>query len=62
VDFCYGKIASAKVPRYVIIVDELPISGRGKVQKFRLTEIFKKKIENGEIEKLVPTAVKNKKK
>ena len=62
VDFCYGKIASAKVPRYVIIVDELPISGRGKVQKFRLTEIFKQKIENGEIEKLVPTAVKNRKK
>ena len=62
VDFCYGKIASAKVPRYVIIVDELPISGRGKVQKFRLTEIFKEKIEKGEIEKLVPTAVKNKKK
>ncbi len=62
VDFCYGKIASAKVPRYVIIVNELPISGRGKVQKFRLTEMFKEKLEKGEMEKLVPTAVKNKKK
>ncbi len=62
VDFCYGKIASAKVPRYVIIVDELPISGRGKVQKFRLTQIFKEKLEKGEIEKLTPTAVKNRKK
>ena len=62
VDFCYGKIASAKVPRYVIIVDELPISGRGKVQKFRLTQIFKEKLENGEIEKLTPTAIKNRKK
>lgn len=62
VDFCYGKIASAKVPRYVIITDTLPISGRGKVQKFRLTEQFKALLEKGEIEKLTPTAVKNRKK
>ncbi len=62
VDFCYGKIASAKVPRYVIITDTLPISGRGKVQKFKLTEQFKELLEKGEIEKLTPTAVKNRKK
>lgn len=61
VDFCYGKIASAKVPRYVIITDTLPISGRGKVQKFRLTEQFKELLEKGEIQKLTPTAVKNRK-
>ena len=58
VDFCYGKIASAKVPRYVYVTDSLPVSGRGKVQKFKLVEILKEKIERGELKKVVPTALK----
>ncbi len=58
VDFCYGKIASAKVPRYVYITDSLPVSGRGKVQKYKLVEILKEKIEKGELKKVVPTALK----
>jgi fatty-acyl-CoA synthase len=58
VDFCYGKIASAKVPRYVYVTDSLPVSGRGKVQKYKLVEILKELIQKGELKKIVPTAVK----
>ena len=58
VDFVYGEIASAKVPRYVEITGELPVSGRGKVQKFRLRDQLEEKVEEGELEKIVPTEVK----
>ena len=30
-----GKIANLKVPRYVEIVDRFPLTGSGKVQKFK---------------------------
>jgi fatty-acyl-CoA synthase len=36
--FCAGKIARYKVPRYVIAVDEFPMTITGKVQKFRLRD------------------------
>ena len=62
VDYAYGKVASAKVPRFVMITDNLPISGRGKVQKFILRKQFQEKIEAGELNKLVPTAVRQKQK
>ncbi len=57
VDFCYGKIASAKVPRYVYVTDRLPVSGRGKVQKFRLVEELKRLIEEGKLKKITPSAI-----
>ena len=60
VDYAYGKVASAKVPRYVMVTDSLPISGRGKVQKFILRKQFQDKIEAGELKKMVPTAVRQK--
>jgi fatty-acyl-CoA synthase len=62
VDFCYGKMASAKVPRYVFIVDDLPISSRGKVQKYILRDELAQKIEKENLIKIVPTEVKLKKK
>lgn len=37
IDFCRGRIAGFKVPRYVRFVDEWPMSGT-KVQKFRLRD------------------------
>lgn len=37
IEFCIGRIATFKVPRYVRFVDEWPMSGT-KVQKFRLRE------------------------
>ncbi len=37
-DFCKGKIAHFKVPRYVQRVSEFPMTVTGKVQKFKLRE------------------------
>jgi fatty-acyl-CoA synthase len=37
-DFCKGKIAHYKVPRYVKIVSEFPMTVTGKIQKFRMRE------------------------
>ena len=35
IDYCLGQIATYKVPRYVRIVSEWPMSGT-KIQKFKL--------------------------
>ncbi len=37
-EFCRGKIAHFKVPRYVKFVDEFPMTVTGKVQKFKMRE------------------------
>jgi fatty-acyl-CoA synthase len=37
-DFCKGKIAHYKVPRYVKLVDEFPMTITGKVQKFKMRD------------------------
>jgi fatty-acyl-CoA synthase len=60
VDFCYNKITSATVPRYVLITDELPYTGRGKVQKFKLKEQILDLINAGELKKIVPSKAKKK--
>jgi fatty-acyl-CoA synthase len=36
--FCEGKIARHKIPRYVKVVDEFPMTVTGKVQKFKMRE------------------------
>jgi fatty-acyl-CoA synthase len=36
--FARGKIANFKVPKYVEIVDRFPLTGSGKVQKFKQKE------------------------
>ena len=38
-EFCRGKIAHYKIPRYVSTVDAFPMTVTGKVQKYRLREI-----------------------
>ena len=38
-DFCRGKIAHYKVPRYVKFTDEFPMTVTGKIQKFRMREL-----------------------
>nr|XP_029709408.1 acyl-CoA synthetase family member 2, mitochondrial-like isoform X2 [Aedes albopictus] len=40
-DFCKGKLAHFKVPKYLRVVDEFPKTTSGKVQKFKLVEMFK---------------------
>jgi fatty-acyl-CoA synthase len=37
-DFCEGKIAHYKRPRYVLTIDDFPMTVTGKVQKFELRE------------------------
>jgi fatty-acyl-CoA synthase len=37
-EFCRGKIARHKIPRYVFFVDAYPLTGSGKIQKFKLKE------------------------
>ena len=37
--FCRGRIATYKIPRYVRIADEFPMTVTGKIQKFRMREI-----------------------
>ncbi len=37
-DFCRGKIARYKIPKYVFFVDSFPMTTSGKVKKFQLRE------------------------
>ena len=43
-DHCRGKIASYKVPRHVLFVDEFPMTGSGKVQKVKLREEARRRL------------------
>jgi fatty-acyl-CoA synthase len=45
-EFCRGHMASFKIPRYLILMDEFPMTSSGKVQKFRLREIAKQHLGN----------------
>jgi fatty-acyl-CoA synthase len=38
-DFCRGKIANHKIPRYVLFLDAFPMTASGKIQKFKLREM-----------------------
>ena len=38
-DFCRNKIARYKIPKYIFFVDEFPMTGSGKIQKFKLKDI-----------------------
>jgi fatty-acyl-CoA synthase len=38
-DFCRGKIARHKIPKYVFFINEFPMTGSGKIQKFKLKDL-----------------------
>jgi fatty-acyl-CoA synthase len=38
-EFCRGKIARHKIPKYVFFVKTFPLTGSGKIQKFKLKDI-----------------------
>ncbi len=38
-DFCKGKIAHYKIPRYIKFVDEYPMTVTGKIQKFKMRNV-----------------------
>ena len=37
-DYCRGRIAHFKVPRYVLFADDFPMTVTGKIQKYKLRE------------------------
>jgi fatty-acyl-CoA synthase len=45
IEHCRGKIASYKIPRHVVFVEELPMTGSGKVQKVKLREEARRKLQ-----------------
>jgi fatty-acyl-CoA synthase len=49
-DFCRGKIASFKTPRYVFFVDSYPMTASGKIQKYKLRELGVKLLQEGGVE------------
>jgi fatty-acyl-CoA synthase len=38
-EYCRGKIARHKIPKYIFFVKEYPLTGSGKIQKFKLKDI-----------------------
>ena len=38
-DYCRGKIARYKIPKYVFFVDDFPMTASGKIQKYKLREL-----------------------
>jgi len=46
--FCQGKIANFKIPRYIAFVKEFPMTGSGKIQKFKLKEQAREILQGGE--------------
>jgi fatty-acyl-CoA synthase len=46
-DFCRGKIAHFKIPRYIEFVDEFPMTVTGKVQKYVMRERMAEKLGAG---------------
>ena len=45
-DFCKSKLAHFKVPRFIWLVESLPMTVTGKLQKFRMREIAIEKLKN----------------
>ncbi|MCD1295197.1 AMP-binding protein [Methanocella sp. CWC-04] len=43
-EFCRGKIAHYKIPRYIKFVDEFPMTVTGKIQKYKMREISIKEL------------------
>ena len=38
-DFCRGKISRHKIPKYIFFIDAFPMTGSGKIQKFKLRDM-----------------------
>ncbi|XP_075034009.1 medium-chain acyl-CoA ligase ACSF2, mitochondrial isoform X1 [Mixophyes fleayi] len=43
--YCKGQISHFKVPRYIIFVNEYPLTVSGKIQKFKLKEIMEEQLK-----------------
>lgn len=49
-EFCWARMARYKAPKYVWFVDEFPLTGSGKIQKFKLREIAADWLASGKVE------------
>jgi fatty-acyl-CoA synthase len=59
VDYCYGNISSPSVPRYVMFNIDIPLSGRGKVLKYKLRKTLSELKAQGKLgPKMIPTKAK----
>ena len=47
IEFCKGKIARHKIPKYWEFVEDYPMTASGKIQKFKIKEAFEKKYKEG---------------
>jgi fatty-acyl-CoA synthase len=47
IEFCKGKIARHKIPKYWEFVEDYPMTASGKIQKFKMKEMFEKKYQEG---------------
>jgi fatty-acyl-CoA synthase len=45
VSFCRGRLASFKIPRHTVVMDEFPMTSSGKVQKFLLRDMAVAELE-----------------
>ena len=45
-EFCKGKIARHKIPKYWEFVDTFPMTASGKIQKYKMKETFARKYKN----------------
>ena len=43
-DFCQSRIARYKLPKYVFFVEEFPLTANAKIQKYKLRELAKEKL------------------
>ncbi|MDO5492555.1 MAG: AMP-binding protein [Nesterenkonia sp.] len=49
-DYCEGRLAKYKIPRYVVIVDELPTTVSGKVRKVEMREQAVDLLADGQVD------------
>jgi len=47
IEFCKGKIARHKIPKYWEFVDSYPMTASGKIQKYKMKEMYEKKYGEG---------------
>ncbi|MFI3318089.1 MAG: AMP-binding protein [Rikenellaceae bacterium] len=50
VAFCDGKIAHYKIPKFILFIDEFPMTASGKIQKYRLKELGVKMLADMNVE------------
>ncbi|KAM3910050.1 medium-chain acyl-CoA ligase ACSF2, mitochondrial [Leptodactylus fuscus] len=43
--YCKGKISHFKIPRYIVLVSDYPLTVSGKIQKYKLKEIMEKHLK-----------------